>query len=221
MSMRPQLILIAFLTLLCVHTSSACAEMIFSDPIDENDGWVLSGGSWGDQNAISGLTPNAGSTYWGSTSIARTITGLSKEFALTVEPGRYTLSIDVSAPFGPPNVYAVPYSDFTAFGLTGISSSPTALFTPTPPELTRSWTTWSISYDVAPGSADIGNTIGFNASLFSDDYTVMLDNLKIVHAVPEPSSMVLFGLAASSLAGFTTWKRRRKQKPADNDCLNE
>ncbi|MEM8615091.1 MAG: hypothetical protein AAGF93_24005, partial [Cyanobacteria bacterium P01_H01_bin.105] len=150
-----------------------------------------------------------GTTYWGSTFNFPATVGLSKDFGLNIESGRYLLSIDVSAPFGDPIYDAVPYLDFTSFGLTGISTLPTVISASTPPESTPQWTTWSFEYVVAPDSSDVGNAIGFTALLSADDYTMMLDNLSIsrVTAVPEPNLMISLGLGSCLLVFSKSRKR--------------
>ena len=217
MLLRCQIILIAMLTLSSVCSSSTYADYVFYDPIDDNDGWNTDDIHW--TTGVGGLSPSAGTTYWGSTFNQSATVGLSKDFALTVEPGKYTLTVDVSAPFGDPLYDAVAYSDFTEFGLTGITSSPTVISAVTPPESTPVWTTWTFSYLVDEESSDIGNTIGFSALLSADDYNVMVDNLTITHAVPEPASITLFGMA-SCITGFAAWRRRRKQKAENGPALD-
>ena len=161
--------------------SQLCKDYEFSDPLDLLGGWTTNA-SWA--ASANGLLPSAGNNFWGSSGSDLYSIDLQKEFDLRVEPGTYTLSIDVSAPRYAPANAPVSYDQFTTFGLTGISSQPDFVDAPTPEDATPIWTTWTLRYVVEPGAADIDNTLGFQASFTLDDYTIMMDNVVIYFDAP-------------------------------------
>jgi hypothetical protein len=188
---------IVALAITLIASNSAVAAVLFSDPVELSGGWTLIDGGF--TTGVQGLVPSAGITFWGSTYDQPADVGLFKTFpALKVQVGTYTVSIDTAAPYGPPKYRAVALSEYTDLGLTGLSSPRTIISAGTPPAATPSWTTWSFSYLVPPGSADVGNTIGFRARFQPTGfgYTTMLDNLRISYdAIPEPTAaMAALGL---------------------------
>ena len=157
--------------------STVCRDYEYADWIDEFDSWDTESVHW--TSLIGDLRPSAGETFWGSSFNQLATVGLRKSFDLLVEAGTYTLRVELSAPFGGSSVDAVPYEQFTRFGLTGISSEPISVDAITPEESVQEWTTWTIKYSVVPGSVDVGHTIGFEALFTAIDYTVMIDDLTI------------------------------------------
>lgn len=197
----------AVLGLLAAPSAFAVAlTPLYSDPVEPSDGWSTPSIHW--TASLKGLTPSAGSRFWGSASNVPASIGLSKSFAgLTVEPGTYRLLIDVADPHAA-NADPVPYANFTTFGLTGIASPADIESAPTPPGGVPQWTTWALTYTVPEGSPDTGNTLGFAMAYnnpANTSYGVMLDNLRIEFApVPEPTSLAILALGAATLT-----RRRR------------
>ena len=192
--------------LVCLVAMPAAAldfdSPLISDPIESQDGWATPSVHWG--TGIGGLTPSAGSEFWGSTFNQEVTIGMSKSFTgVLVEPGAYRFRIDVAQPLTSViNYNPVPYSDFGVLGLTGISSSAVVISAVTPPAGVADWTTWEIAYTVQAGSPDVGNTLGFEMSYDNPPsyaYSMMIDNLEVAY-VPEPSGLALLGLSGLLLA---------------------
>jgi len=186
---------------------------VVADPIEEGGGWNLIGGGWG-YNGQMGFDAHAGYDYWGSSWVQPATVGLQKTFPATfVEPGFYTLTIYTMCPGSAPDYHAVPLTDFSDFGLTGISPQlRTVLSAPTPSPGSMSWIMWTLGYTVPEGSSDIGNPLGFKAQYQHTNntgYSVMLDDIHVtLTEVPEPSIILLLGIAATGFLAYV-WRRRK------------
>jgi hypothetical protein len=194
---------------LAATDARAAAIPIIQDALDQGT-WTATGGSNFATNDA-GLTPSAGTTFWGSTYHLTATVGVSKTFTgTTVQAGIYRLMIDTAAP-DPPSSYSpagyspVPLAGFSQFGLTGLSVPRVTVSAPTPPAATPQWTTWLLQYTVPDGGPDIGHTLGFAAQATATNYSVMLDNVRVSFEVPEPGSTA----AAVALCGACILRRQR------------
>jgi len=141
-------------------------------------------------------------------SISQTFTGQ------TLQVGTYTVEFALgnysNAPF--PNVTV----DFTGLNL---SSS---IFSNIPTPGSGSWELWNISWDVTATTPGLGNDLSFelatpgplSSNLAFDGVGSLSSNgsgfLVSFTPIPEPSTLVLFGIGVLGMLGIG-WRRRRKQ----------
>ncbi len=197
----------AVLTSAVLLSLPAAASLIVSDPVQSNDGWSVTGNGLHFLTACCGTAPTAGSEYMHIQNVGGRVA--SKTFAgLTLAAGTYTVSFDIGS------FNNAPFAEFTA-GLTagGDLLSPLSASTPTPARSTVR--TWTLSYEILFGAADLGESLGFKLTAPNSGISrnASFDNLKIDFVaatqpsqVPEPATLALVGLA---LAGLGLASRRK------------
>lgn len=174
--------LVALLMGVSLMVAEAAQAFLITDPVENNDGWVVTGNSIHFLTACCGTSPTAGSVYLHIQNKAASgpIGGrdASKSFpGNTLVPGSYTVTFDIG------NFNNRPFADIdlsqTGLTVNGTVLTPLSSYTPTPsdPGIEK----WTLYYEIVPGHPDLGQTLGFRlvAPDTSLDRNASFDNLAI------------------------------------------